>query len=253
MKVVRCRKCPMAAGGAPGMTLVEILVAVTVGSVLVLAMASLLARASDLYARSDREMRVTREGRVAIERIRRDLVGRLASYPYFQRDETGPSTTWAFFSAMPARAQETGRNAGDVCYIAYTTRVTPDRDGRFSRKLYRHFESSNDALARLRSHLAVPPDVNLEMDDVLAFDVLDFKVTFLVAGPDGKRTETKDPQEADTAVLALRLLTTKATAEMAAESDWSPPGNERLGFDFDDNEEDDANARTFRMQVRLKP
>ena len=253
MKRVYDRKCPTHGADRAGMTLIEVLVSVTVGSILVLAMASMLAKASDVYARADREMRVTREGRSALDRIRRDFVGHRAEYPYFLRDEAGPSTSWGFFTTMSAKAQESGRNAGDVCYIAYLTALTPNRDGQVSRKLYRHFESSNDAIARLRDHKMTPPAVNPEIDDVLAYDVLDFKVRFMATGPTGERVETKLPEAADTAFLTLRLLNSKATAEMTGEADWSPPGNERLGYDFDEEEDDDANVRTFRLQVPMKP
>jgi prepilin-type N-terminal cleavage/methylation domain-containing protein len=246
------RRNPRAAAAA-GLTLIELLVAVAVSSVLVLVLAGILGNTGDIYGDTTRQMENVREGRAALERARRDLAARLPGQPvYFRRDDAKLETALGFFAALPARAQESGRNPGDVCFIGMVTAVTPDPGGGHSRKLYRQFASSADTLQRLRERDARPLPADPGRDDVLAFNVLDFRANFRKRAADGSWQATTVPAEAAAVELVLRVLTADAVAAMEDPQSWLPPGEPQLGFDFDDEEDNDRAVRTYRALVQLQ-
>lgn len=238
-----------------GLTLIELLVAVTVGSLVVLAMAGMLANTGDIYRNTEREVEADRDGRAALERLRRDLSSRVPGLPVvFERDPETGTHALGFFTAQPALGQLPGQNAGDVCHVGYVSAITGDGGNRVSRKLYRVFESSNQAITRLRNNDAAPRAANPETDDVIAFNLFDFQVELAERTPEGAWVVPADPADAssaDRARILLRLLTTSAAAELTEPSDWLPPGPENAGFDFDDEEDDDRDVRTYRGEVPL--
>ena len=94
-----------------GMTLLELLVAVTIGSILVLSLAGVLGSTSDIYAETERTVETLRDARATTGIIRSDMAGYMGpghGLPMFHaRDDASLETRWGFFTTQSARAQET--------------------------------------------------------------------------------------------------------------------------------------------------
>lgn len=244
---------------SPGMTLLEVLVGVSIGSILILALSNILGRTSEIFADTERTVETLRDGRAALGILRDDMAGYIGperGLPIvYQRDESNLSTRWGFFTSRSARAQEPGRNPGDLCFVWYYTMVTAETNGRTSRKLYRQFISSADAMQMLGR--PNPPQLtpDPDNDDAIAFNVLDFRCEFRGRGDNGEWVEAKTTeqiQQAGEVAVVLRVLTNAAAGALETEADWSPGGQVGEGFDFDDEEDDDASASSFRARYLLE-
>lgn len=242
-----------------GMTLLELLVAVAVSTLLILALASILGTTGGVYAETERTVESLRDGRAALGIMRNDMAGQMGPSRgltvYHQRQDNTLSTQWGFFTAQSSKAQEKSRNPGDLCYVLYYTAVTSDANDRVSRKLYRRFLSSLDTLPLLQEEPFQPPAVDSTMDDVVAFNVLDFRCEFRRRDENGAWVEAKTPDEIQSAgemTVVLRVVSNEAAVNMPTEADWLPGGAETKGVDFDTEEDDDASASSFRARFNLE-
>lgn len=244
---------------ASGMTLLEVMVAVSISSILLLSLALILGNTSGIYADTEKTVETLRDGRAALGILRDDMAGFMGQQRglpvVYERDDASLSTRWGFFTARSPRAQEPGRNAGDLCFVWYYTLITSDKNGRASRKLFRQFLSSADALPLLGqpNPPALVPDP--ENDDAIAFNVLDFRCEFRRRGVNGEWVAAESAEEIRQAVevtVVLRVLTNEAAGSLETAADWSPGGKEGLGFDFDEEEDDDASASSFRARYPLE-
>lgn len=242
-----------------GMTLLELLVAVAVSTILILALASILGSTSGVFAETERAVESLRDGRAALGIIRSDMAGRIGPHrglpTHHQRQENSLSTQWGFFTAQSPKAQEKSRNPGDVCYVLYYTAVTADGNDRVSRKLYRRFLSSLDTIPLLQQEPFRAPAVDPAVDDAVAFNVLDFRCEFRRRDEKGGWVEaktTEDIQMAGEMTVVLRVVSNEAAVNMSTEADWSPGGAETKGVDFDAEEDDDASTSSFRARFNLE-
>lgn len=250
----------------PGMTLLELMVAVSIGSILVLSLAGVLGSTSDIYAETERTVETLRDGRATTGILRGDMAGFLGPahrLPLFHdRNDAKLETRLGFFTAQSSRAQEPVKNSGDLCYAYYYTAVTGDPNGRVSRKLFRKLVSSADTLPMLDGlktdpPVVTPPQPDPVNDDVIAANVLDFRCEFRNRNAQGAWQVVPNPNDpvalasAAEVVIVLRVLTAGAAVELTSEGDWLPGGTEPKGFDFDSEEDDDAQARTFRIRFNL--
>jgi prepilin-type N-terminal cleavage/methylation domain-containing protein len=242
-----------------GMTLLEVLVAVSISSLLILALANILGKTSGIYADTEKTVETLRDGRAALGILRDDMAGLMGPETglpvVYERNEAGFATRWGFFTSRSARAQEVGRNPGDLCFVWYYTAITTETNGRTSRKLFRKFISSADAIAILGA--PNPPTLTPDPlnDDAIAFNVLDFRCEFRRRDETGTWVEVKSSEEiplAGEVTVVLRVITNEAAASLESEADWSPGGTGGEGFDFDAEEDDDASARSFRARYQLE-
>ncbi|MFM7180553.1 MAG: PilW family protein [Verrucomicrobiales bacterium] len=244
---------------ASGMTLLEVLVAVSISSILILALATILGNTGGIYADTERTVETLRDGRAALGILRDDMAGFMGTEQglpvVYERNDASFSTRWGFFTSRSARAQETGRNPGDVCFVWYYTAITTESNGRTSRKLFRKFISSADAISYLGK--PTPPQLtpDPENDDAIAFNVLDFRCDYRRRGTNGQWVVAKTAEEirqAGEVTVVLRVLTNEAAGSLEEAADWSPGGNTGEGFDFDEDEDDDASASSFRARYLLE-
>jgi prepilin-type N-terminal cleavage/methylation domain-containing protein len=242
-----------------GMTLLEVMVAVSISSVLILALATILGNTSGIYADTEKTIETLRDGRAALGILRDDMAGFMGEERglplVYERDDSNRSTRWGFFTSRSARAQQPGRNPGDLCFVWYYTAITTESNGRISRKLFRQFLSSADTIPLLGQPNPPRLTPDPENDDAIAFNVLDFRCEFRRRGANGQWVEAKTAEEirqAGEVTVVLRVLTNSAAASLETAADWSPGGQEGEGFDFDEEEDDDASASSFRARYLLE-
>nr|MDP0505385.1 prepilin-type N-terminal cleavage/methylation domain-containing protein [Verrucomicrobiota bacterium JB025] len=163
-----------------GFTLMELLVAMAVGSVILLAAATFLGGTGETYNRVGGNIAAEREARALVSQIADDL-GTALYHEDGVFDENGAAgASWAsdrigFLSLQPESAQTDAGRIGDVCAVTYYLDDL-DIDGRSLRCLMRGFRESKDVFDALSagsvSSLFGAQD---GVDEPLAFGVLAFE------------------------------------------------------------------------------
>ncbi len=176
-------------------SLIELLVAMAVLSLLVVMMLGLVDSAAKLWRDSENRVDAYREARAALGIMSRDLRnvvattntnffllnndGAFGKTPAGAVTNTNNAGAAFFLSALPANAQIQGGNRSDICEVGYYmgfARLPGDENQ--SLNLYRFFVSSDDTFKRLGSNSnfmePLPSSAEIEL---LARNVREFKVT----------------------------------------------------------------------------
>ncbi|MES2596272.1 MAG: prepilin-type N-terminal cleavage/methylation domain-containing protein [Verrucomicrobiota bacterium] len=163
-----------------GFTLVEILCATAVSSILMAALASMLVSSLDAYSSQERRTNTTVESRAGLEMLRMDLRSYcalpddpttaaddlLTRFMHVQAGSPYLSDRFAFLRyAKPPMASVTLMpDYGNLVLVAYGVAFTPDVGGRSSPKLYRRLFTADETYARLRAHLSTGGPLLSETD-----------------------------------------------------------------------------------------
>ncbi len=178
-------------------SLIELLVAMAVLSLLVVMMLGLVDSATKLWRDSENRVDAYREARAALGIMSRDLRNVVATTNTnlfllnadgaFGKTPAGAETNAnragaAFFlSALPVNAQESGKNRSDICEVGYFLafeRVRGATNSAMTLNLYRHFRSSDTTFSNLiTTNLFSDSAVGVAGEELLARNVREFKVT----------------------------------------------------------------------------
>ncbi|MEX1118159.1 MAG: GxxExxY protein [Terrimicrobiaceae bacterium] len=178
-------------------SLIELLVAMAVLSLLVVMMLGLVDSATKLWRDSENRVDAYREARAALGIMSRDLRNVLAStntnFLLLNNDgafakvpagaETNTSRAGAafFLTALPANAQESGKNKSDICEVGYFLafeRARGATNSAMTLNLYRHFRSSDSSFSNLTSgNLFSDSAVGVAGEELLARNIREFKIT----------------------------------------------------------------------------
>ena len=193
-----------------------------------------------------------------MEILRRDMSSLAprsdATWIYHRRDERTLETLLGFFSVQPQPLVPSSNDTGDLCEVLYYTAVTTDPGGNASRKLFRKFPGSGATSARLANAPVAPLTPTPETDDAVAFNVLDFRVSFRSRDTSGAWRDVPGPDAIDGTgemLVVLRILGADAARELVAPGDWLPGGPPRQGFDFDASTDDDTSVQSFHTRFHL--
>ena len=180
-----------------GFTLLELLVAMSVLSLLLILLLSMVSTASRLWKSNENRVDSYREARAAVNLIANDLT---AIYPssninfFFTQDDHLPVTPVGvdkmngsifFLSAVPADAQNLSANKSDLCTVGYFLgydKTSLTGNGKKSYNLYRYFRSSDDtfkaiAASDLLANVKVDTSPTSADCEVLAKNITGFKIT----------------------------------------------------------------------------
>ncbi len=147
--------------GRHGFTLLELLVSITVLTLLLVILLSMVDTATKLWRTNENRVDAYREARAAINMIANDLASAYASNDpnlfFTQKDtdftipgtatEPGMDGRLFFLTSLPTEAQEEGKNKSDLCTVGYflgfarTSLLSNGKDDP-SLNLYRYFRSS---------------------------------------------------------------------------------------------------------------
>jgi prepilin-type N-terminal cleavage/methylation domain-containing protein len=176
-------------------TLLELLVAVSVLSILIVVLMNVVGSATSLWRGSENRAESYREARAALQVMASDFECNMASTNtnYFVTLLSGAdSTTLAngqagFLASLPVTAQATNSKS-EVCTVAFFAAYGPKSpiagtNGLQGWNLYRYFLESNETFSRLTNSGALftsvnPANTNCE---ILARNILYLKITPLVA------------------------------------------------------------------------
>lgn len=230
-------------------SLLELLVAMAVLSILVVMMLGLVSSATALWRQSENRADAYREARAAIGIMSRDLTGALAGgtntnhfvfgseagsllsggSPVFDADRQA----LFFLGSFPLNSQEAG-SLSDVCQVGYfvafdrTAISTNLAGGRPTMNLYRYFLSSNETFERLTNtnltsvftNNLVPIDSDVEL---LARNVREFRVTPLILTNGIYSTNftpaTNRPLP-DAVEISITAVNQEAAKKFSSRDDW---------------------------------
>ena len=215
-----------------GMTIVELLVTMVIGSIVLLLAAATLGRAGNGYERIRGFVASNRELRIAIPQLSSDC-----SNAVFHQDEVFEKSTgsWAMdrlgiLSLQPDIAQTDAGKIGDLCAIHYYV-----KDLAFGsqtvRCLMRGFRESGETFDALRENRVATLFTQREdVDEPIAFGVVSFAVQPRSRDAKGLWFDWKQPSASGPESLQVKVIFARSdlTKQLKSSSDWDRIGS-KLG------------------------
>ena len=237
-------------------TLLELLVAVSVLSILLVILLQIVQSATSLWRGAENKIEAYREARAALQVVYSDLKNILPSTnPDFFRTNLTNSPNIGLLSLMPLSAQDTRASKSDICsigyFLAYNNKSPVAGDnGRQSYNLYRCFLESNETFEKLKNNA---PDV-LNLDparfEILARNVIVFKATCFTTNGNGFINWT--PSETDSMPDLVEIKITSVNNERTMRFGARNSQSEWLDFTKNTNSPDYLkNTKTFSTRVKL--
>lgn len=222
----------------PGFTLVELMVSMAIGSMILLAAATLLGGSGESYQRVGGSVAAEREARAIITQLGTDLTS-----AQFHKDaaividfSAWPKDQFGFLSLQPSQAQSNKEHLGDLCAIYYYLDDIPI-GGKQVRCLMRGFRESRATFEALGADkiadLSTPQP---GIDEPVAFNVVSFQARPMVRGAGGVWTSW-DPTAApppDAVDVRLVIARRDLAGRLKTTADWDNVGSGgRLGKSAD--------------------
>ena len=255
MQLFYGRQCLLRAACYRGLTLVEVLVATVISSLLVLLAVTTLGRSMDAWKDFRAEAGMLSDGRAINLVMRRDFAHRLPDIPVYVAPSIDSldglrSNVVSFCTTSDGVVRYADVERGDVAMVVYYAAFTPDYMGKVSPKLFRVWLSPAEVWERMKKEGWDPiftPDPTMDeasgRAEIVASNVLQFAVT---------RWGVED---GDNGVdVILRVVESGAASRLKSKQDWS--GETSVSdqfFDADGDTHDDAAVRTFRMRFSYRP
>lgn len=223
-----------------GFTLVELMVSMAIGSMILLAAATLLGGSGESYQRVGGSVAAEREARAIITQLGTDL-----SSAHFHKDAVielsfgpWPADHLGFLSLQPSESQSREQHIGDLCSINYYLEDLTIGGKKVS-CLMRGFRESRETFEALEADkiadLFKPQD---GIDEPVAFGVVSFQARPMVRSPGGgwiNWTPTPDGTTVPEAVdVRLVIARRDLAGRLKTSSDWDGVGSGgRLGNSAD--------------------
>lgn len=180
---------------SPAFSLLEILVAVSVLSILLVILLNIVQGATNLWRTSENKVEAYREARAALQVMSSDLRNILPSTNFaFFRTNLTSTPNLGFLATLPISSQNPA-SLSDVCtvgyFLAYSNKSpVSTTSGRQSYNLYRYFVESNETFTNLtaNSAAALTTSFNTNHFEILARNVVSFNATYSVTNSSGNFT-----------------------------------------------------------------
>jgi prepilin-type N-terminal cleavage/methylation domain-containing protein len=212
-----------------GFTLVELMAAMVIGSLVLLTAASLLGSSGDGYERVGGGVATEREARALISQLTSDLAS-----ARFHKDgviensgNSWPADRIGFLSLQPAQAQSDAKRIGDLCAVHYYIKDLTI-GGKTVRCLMRGFRESDDAFKALQNdNLSTLFREDEVLDEPVAFGVAAFDVRPVARQPDGKWADwaKNDLKGPDAIELKLVVARRDLAGRLKTSADWNGGGS----------------------------
>jgi len=237
-------------------TLVEVLVAMAVLSILLVVLLNVVTSTTTLWRFTENRADAFREARAALTFISRDMTSPIPLLCHGEQAKSllTPETAadWApnrdavfFLAALPPSAQKSGENASDMCIVGYfvafdSSYMSTDGTASPTMNLYRYLLSSDDTFAALAASEGWPffsendPKGTIknispasEHVDLLARNIREFHVeestwAYNTKLPDGTYATLPLPEKVKITIIAASR---EAAAKFPDKAKWVTPHN----------------------------
>jgi type II secretory pathway pseudopilin PulG len=238
----------------------ELLVAVSVLSILLVVLLNIVQGATSLWRTSENKVEAYREARAALQVMSSDLRNILPStnFAFFRTNLTNTPNI-GFLTTLPLSSQN-ATSLGDVCTVGYFLKYdnkssVAGASGRQSYNLYRYFLDSNETFAKL-TDTSGPTDV-LDFDadfppEILARNIVSFNATYFVTNSSGLTNWTQSlttpmPQVVEIKITAVNNERTMRFGARGASSEWDKDFSPTNATSSDYQK----NTKTFTTRINL--
>ena len=243
---------------SPAFSLLELLVAISVLSILLVILLNIVQGATSLWRGSENKVEAYREARAALQVMASDLKNILptTNTDFFRTNLTN-SPNIGFLAALPISSQDTTSSKSDVCtvgyFLAYNNKSpVAGTSGRQSYNLYRYFVESNETFTNLTANSTTALTISFDTNhfEILARNIVDFQTTYFVTNSSGLGNWTQSaaspmPQVVEIKVTAVNNERTMRFGARNAQSEWTI-------FTADTNAPDyQKNTKTFTTRIPL--
>jgi prepilin-type N-terminal cleavage/methylation domain-containing protein len=208
---------------ANGFTLLELMVAVSVGGVVVILAAGLLKTSSDRYGWVGGNIAVEREARAAMDQLTTDLAtGQFHPQQVMTIDVAAwPKDRLGFLTQKTADAQTENLWLGDLCAVHYYLKDC-QTNGQLVRCLMRGFRASSDSFKALYAADLAGLFIDKPEDEPIAFGVISFsarprKMELAGVWRDWVSDDLVSPEAFE---IRLVLLRREFWGQLLTEADW---------------------------------
>ena len=207
----------------------ELLVSMTIGSIVLIVAATMLGTSGDSYERIGGSVSSEREARALVTQLSSDL----ASARFHKDGEFNTSAAeWpvdriGFLSLQPDEAQTQAGRIGDLCAIHYYIKDLPI-GGKTVRCLMRGFRESADTFAALRAGTLDPVFVERPLaDEPIAFGVVSFQARPKTRDGSGKWIDWVVNDVTGPQALEVKLVIARRDigGRLKLASDWNGTGS----------------------------
>ena len=244
---------------SPAFSLLELLVAVSVLSILLVILLNIVQGATNLWRTSENKVEAYREARAALQVMSSDLKNILPSTNLaFFRTNLTSSPSFGFLATLPLSSQNPGSSLSDVCtvgyFLAYSNKSpVAGATGRQSYNLYRYFLESNETFVNLtaNSTSALTTSFNTDHFEILARNVVSFNATYSVTNSSGNFTTWTQnatypmPNLVEITITAVNNERTMRFGARSASSEWDTFSANTTSSDYL------KNTKTFTTRIPL--
>jgi prepilin-type N-terminal cleavage/methylation domain-containing protein len=207
-----------------GFSLVEMLVTMTIGSILLFIAATMLGRAGDSYDRGSGSVSAEREARAVLTQIAGDLSKAEwhKDTKFESKGEGWKQGKLGIFSLQPDDAQSTDGRNGDLCAVNYYVKDIKVGTA-MVRCLMRGFRESSTVFPALRAGDSSMLFEEDPADEPVAFGVLSFEVEPVVRDGTGKWDTWIEGTTTGPQALRLRLVIARREllGKLTTVQDWN--------------------------------
>lgn len=237
--------------------MIELMAAMSVGTIVLLVAASLLGRVGAEYGRVNGRVGCEREARAALGQLTGDAgtAWHHVDAVFESEDRPWPRDRIGFLSLQSPAAQSEDGRSGDLCAVSYYVKDIDFGKGSV-RCLMRGFRESEEAFAALRNGGVAGLFTETPRDEPVAFGIVGFDARPLVRGLTGEWedwTPTDDPPAAQPEALGVRLIVARRELlrRLTAPSDWDGASGGGLQLGQPEDAGRNKNLQVFESVVRL--
>jgi prepilin-type N-terminal cleavage/methylation domain-containing protein len=195
----RCKKQHSKGCVPSAFSLLEVLVAISVLSVLLVILLNIVQNATSLWRGAENKVEAYREARAALQVMSSDLKNILptTNTDFFRTNLTNTPNI-GFLAALPISSQDTTSSKSDICavgyFVAYDNKShVAGNNGRQSYNLYRYFVESNETFAKLANKPQDVLNLNTNNFEILARNVIDFNANYFTTDGTNLSKWTRHP------------------------------------------------------------
>ncbi|MFK7851257.1 MAG: type II secretion system protein J [Akkermansiaceae bacterium] len=211
-----------------GFTLIEVLVAMAITSVIMIALFSLVGQSTDSYTRTQRAVNTISQARAFMQFFEEEITKGLPGTPVIHESNSAEGPTFsdkiAFVRTIPIDAQNPA-TPGDLGTTFYYVAFSEDKGSGVSPKLFRKILPPDETLEFIESvPTPVFPDEEPNSDEPIIHNILSFEARLKFLNPDTREFEDwaqDSPQPPSRTVLTIRFIDDSSSQRFTSESEWN--------------------------------